>query len=493
MSDGPGQFGLDFGTTTTLLATHDQLLPLGELTEWMPSLVGLDDDGSLIVGEQAESAGPGLTIRSVKRAITKRWNDIRESRLAQVRRISADEVIVELLREVVARAWVRGVDIGAPVPVTVGCPAIWDSGQRQRFLRLLERAGVPARAGDLVDEPVAAGIAWLARQPRTGNPMRLVVFDMGGGTLDIAVIDVRGPDDSDIHLLAAVGRAEAGDSLDQTIADDIAADLGLADGGDPWQRELLLDAARRLKVWLTTEAESVVVLDRELFGAINEVWFGRDRLEELFAPQMDRAIELVLVALRAAHLTDLPPDVTPVGWPSPGQLLSGVDVMLLSGGMSRVPFVARRLREVLGPAALVTPAADPPEAAVVAGLTRAARYRRNTRYALGYHIVLEWDGDQRTIYEAHMPILESWWIERNWGGELRFLCTGRGLDLPGHGHGVLRAVPDSGPPPGASLNGASLDGYPVALNGDQFELAIYPSGRLRMIDATGVHEGRTRA
>src|SRR5690606_6768697 len=114
------------------------------------------------------------------------------------------------------------------------------------------------------------------------------------------------------------------------------------------RRELLLDAARRLKVGLTTEEEAVASLARDLF-AVGEVWYERPRLEAAFAPQLDRAIELVHVALRIAHLSTGTPDAPPDPSPPPDQLLAGVDVVLLAGGMSRVPYVTTRLRELFGP------------------------------------------------------------------------------------------------------------------------------------------------
>mgnify|MGYP002621231816 FL=1 len=500
---------LDFGTTKTLVASGPHVPALGSMDRWMPSLVGLDDDGTILVGADADLAVPERQIRSIKRAITKRKNDIRDTAIWSVRPTSADELIVALLGHVVVRAAGAGVDLLRPRALAVGCPSVWDSGQRQRFVRLLNEAGIPASPADLVDEPVAAGIAWLDRQSLTGaTPLRLLVFDMGGGTLDIAVIDVLGSRDDDIHLLAAVGRAEAGDTLDERIAEDLARDLGLINHDDPddedtgydsgirsldaRQRDLLLRAARRLKVGLTTEEEAVAPLLREEFG-VGEVWYERSRLEAAFAPQMDRAIELVHVALRIAHLSTGTPDAPPDPSPPPDQLLASVDVVLLAGGMCRVPYVAQRLRQLFGPTPTIALAYDPPEEAVVRGLASAGRYRTNTGYALDYHIVLEWDDGLRScsLYEAYMPILEPWWFERGWPGELRFLCTGRGLDLPRHGKGVLR-VTGTDRPVAATLDGASLDGFPVVLNGDAFELAIYPSGRLVVTDGAGVHVGRVR-
>jgi molecular chaperone DnaK (HSP70) len=472
--------GLDFGTTTTLLATGDSVVPLGKLRPWLPSLIGFDSDGSVLVGEEADAAEPGQTMRSVKRAITKRWNTIRDSALPWAG-TAADELIVELLRTVCNEAWARDLDLSEPGTVAVGCPAVWDSGQRRRLVRLLNRAGVAAGVSDLVDEPIAAGIAWLVRQPSTRTPMRMLVFDMGGGTLDLAVIDIRGTDEHDVYLLAAVGRAEAGDALDEAIAADLARDLLVADDLTQHRRELLLDAARRLKERLSIEDEDVVVLRREEFPIGNEAWYNRTRLAAALAPQLDRAMTAVLLALRTAYLSEAP-DTAPVSWPPHEQLLGGVDIVLLSGGMSRVPAVADRLRRDFPATTTVALATDPPEEAVALGLARAAPFRRNTRYALPYDIRLEWDEgrESRVLYEAYMPIIESWWLERNWSGELKFRCTGHGLGLPEDGVGVLRA------------GGGDMDGHPVQLNGENLELSIYPSGRIVLADGAGSHEGRAR-
>jgi len=162
--------GLDFGTTTTLLATDAGLVSLGPLREWMPSLVGFDDDGSILVGEAAETGMPGQTIRSIKRAITRRQRTIRVDAPWGQRQIDADEFIVAVLRETVRRAEAAGLDLSEPGGTTIGCPAIWDGDQRRRYLRLLRKAGIAARPIDLVDEPIAAGISWIASQPASEQP-----------------------------------------------------------------------------------------------------------------------------------------------------------------------------------------------------------------------------------------------------------------------------------------------------------------------------------
>ncbi len=225
---------------------------------------------------------------------------------------------------------------------------MWDGKQRRRLLTAAQQAGLSVTLDGLVDEPVAAGIAWLAGSSAgLGGPMRVLVFDMGGGTLDIAVLDVRGVNHHDVSVLAAVGLAEAGDALDEAIAADL--DFVLAKAGvdvdalpnPDWARELLLTAARDVKVRLSTEDEEPVVLDRTVFGP-NEIWYSRDELNEIFQPQLDRAEQYIAAALRVARMVEeaagsayeisrLPVDA----------LVSSVDVVVLSGGMSRVPSCRR--------------------------------------------------------------------------------------------------------------------------------------------------------
>jgi molecular chaperone DnaK len=487
-------FGLDFGTTTTLAASTDGPLWIGTTWPWLLSLVGYEPDGSVVVGEAAQHAQPGQRIRSIKRAITRRRTHVRVDAPAGVRDVQVDDLILEILRTASRRVWRMGVDPFDQVRLHLGCPAMWDGDQRRRLLEIAHRAGLPVTLATLVDEPVAAGIAWLSSRPAgEPDPGRIVVFDMGGGSLDVAVLDARGA--GQVCVLAAVGIAEAGDALDEEIADDLDDALAMA-GIDidalphrPYVVEdLLLDAARRLKVELTRLAEDVVVLDPRVFGR-NEVWYRRDQLDAAFAPQMDRAMECVASALRAARLTELPPDAAyDIARMPIEHLVGGVDVVLLSGGMSQVPLVERRIRAVFPTPTRVELAATPPETAVALGLALADRYRRISMFRPAVDIRLEWGREERTVYEAYTPLVESWQILRG-DRDLRFIRTGRELGLPGQTTGRLRVVSHTDDAIPASLGGTGMDGFPVVL-GERFELSIHPSGRIRVVDEAGTHEGQ---
>src|SRR5690606_31836891 len=142
-----------------------------------------------------------------------------------------------------------------------------------------------------VDEPVAAGIAWLSGDPaQRPDQFRVLVFDMGGGTLDIAVLDVR--DRRDVAVLAAIGVPEAGDALDETIASDLEGMLDVridALDNPEGARAELRAAARRLKLELSTDDEAPVNFSALYFDSA-ELWYSRTQLEAAFHRQMDDAL-----------------------------------------------------------------------------------------------------------------------------------------------------------------------------------------------------------
>ncbi|MBB5869652.1 molecular chaperone DnaK (HSP70) [Allocatelliglobosispora scoriae] len=489
--------GLDFGTSTTLVASPHGVVPIGDTSTWMPSVVGHDDSGTAVVGEQALELRQEQVVRSVKRAITEGSEFVRVDSPNGPGNVRADDLIIAIMREAAARGSARGQEMSDPDALRLGCPAMWDGGQRRRLVELARRAGLPVTLASLVDEPVAAGIAWLAGRPAdAAGPLRVVVFDMGGGTLDIAVLDVSGAEHHDVAVLAAIGIDEAGDTLDDAIADDlefVLAAAGVDIGGlaNPRRaRARLPYAARAAKIGLTTETEFDVKLSRREFG-IASVGYRRDQLDEAFEPQMDRAELYVGAALRAARLTERgAASAHDVLRMSIDELVEDVDVVVLSGGMSQIPYVAQRLAALFPPTTRIETACTPSENAVALGLAQATRYGRINMYRPALDILLEWDGGQqsRTVYDAYTPLIAPGQLSRG-GRDLRFIRTGRELDLPPSGTGRLRVVAyaDDGVP--ATLGGTDLDGFPVALSDQAFEFSIFPDGRIRLIDAGGAYEG----
>ncbi len=490
--------GLDFGTTTTLIASVKGVVPIGISSPWMPSLVGYSDDGAIVAGEPALEIAEEQVVRSIKRSITAGRDFVRVDTPAGIRDVRADDLIVEVLREAARRGTVKGQDMTGKNALRLGCPGMWDGRQRRRLVELARRADLPLTLASLVDEPVAAGIAWLAaREAAATAPLRVLVFDMGGGTLDIAVLDVRGVNHHDVSVLAALGVPEAGDALDDAIAEDLDYALGAA-GVDidalshPQRaRERLRDAAREAKIALSTAPDHIVALPRRLFGS-SEIVYTREQLNEVFAPQMDRAELYVAAALRAARLTELVSGTAyDIARAPIDSLVEGVDVVVLSGGMCQIPYVTQRMADLFPSTTQVEMASAPAENAVAIGLAKAAHYGRINMYRPAFDILVEWDrgSEFRTLYEAFTPLVEAWQIVQG-GSDLRFTRNGLDLSLPRKAtKGRLRVVSHSGQKVRASLGGDSLDGFPVALSEQKFEFSIYPNGRIRLTDGSGTHEG----
>ena len=281
-----------------------------------------------------------------------------------------DEVVLGLLSEIAARTRTQGLHLDQEPLVRLGCPAMWTGPQRRRLIDLARKAGLPVDHATLVDEPVAAGVAWLAHRylaHRDAPQGRVLVFDMGGGTLDLAVLDVVGGAKPDVTVLAAIGLAEAGDDLDRTLVRELEADLasqGFEVDASPDAAELrgeLLTLARNTKITLSASTQRTIALDAERFGRVETIEFSRAQLEEAFEPQLARAEQMVWAALRAAKLTEefapkegvparaeisamKPEELRRLG---PEELAKDVKYVVLAGGMSRIPLVARRLGELL--------------------------------------------------------------------------------------------------------------------------------------------------
>jgi molecular chaperone DnaK (HSP70) len=496
---------LDFGTSTTLVASTRGVVTIGNDTTfpWMPSLVGFADDGTVVVGEKVALTVPdGQQVRSIKRLITDQRDFVRVDLPSGPRDIRVDDLLVELLREAGRRGARRGQDVGAGSLIRLGCPAMWDGRQRRRLLGAAHRADLPVVLATMVDEPVAAGVAWLAHQAAgAGRPQRIVVFDMGGGTLDIAVLDVRGVNHRSVSVLAALGVAEAGDALDDAIAADL--DFELARVGididalpNPSRARIRLrDEARLVKEQLSVDDEHPIALSPLAFGRAEEIWYTRERLGEVFQPQMERAEDAVGMALRIARITELAGSTTQSAYQIARtpmeELVEGVDVVLLSGGMCRVPYVRERLQWMFPPSTRVEPAMDAPENAVAIGLAKAGEFGKINMYRPAFDVLLEWDRGRefRTVYEAFTPLVGRAQVARG-GDDLRYCRNGQELSLPRTGKGRLRVVSHSGERLRASMGSRSLDGFKVALSDEKFEFSIYPDGRIRMTDGAGAFDGR---
>jgi molecular chaperone DnaK (HSP70) len=494
--------GIDFGTSTSLAAEGipfrpTAVVPLGVATSAMPSWVGVTDLG-LISGEAAQSLPLALVARSVKRAVTRGWATVSLEGDPD-RTIDADHAISAVLREIGTRARNRGLvlDSGS---IRLGCPAMWNAPRRQRLLNLAQGAGIPVGDHTLIDEPIAAGVAWIARRVHDFHEEvrgRVLVFDMGGGTLDVALLDVEATPGRtpEISVLASAGRDEAGDELDRSIERDLVAmlgDMGVDVEGheDGTLNATILQEARRAKEMLSSQHD-VVVAPRHPTVALPHVTYTREQLEVAFEGQLRNAYGLVEACLRESLLTHVE-NVGPVGArrKSLADLAPEVDYVVLVGGMSQIPVVQRRLGETFPGAQLYTDVGVRSEEAIVAGLADTAAYDRINLHRPGFDFVLEWDGQPgQLLYEAYSPFYESW--EAMQRTVLYYERRLPARELPAGGTGALRIRTTSGGEVALQIEGTQTPGLPVPFGRSEVMLRIYPNGHIIFIDGKG-HQHQLR-
>jgi molecular chaperone DnaK (HSP70) len=489
----PTDVGVDFGTATTFVAARPptgppEIVPLGRSTAWLPSLARADGD-AIVAGEDADD-GNGAAIRSVKGAITHRRSTVTGWGPDGPVTVAADAAVAAVLAEAARRAGAAGLALDNGCPVRLGCPVLWDGGQRRRLLDVAGSAGLAVDESRLIEEPVAAGLAWLthAYLGRGERPEgRLMVFDMGGGTLDIAVMAVSAGPRPRVAVLGAAGSAVAGDALDTEMARDMAAemaghgvDVTLFDRPEvAWA--LLERAAREAKTRLSHVDEHLVMLPTPLRYP-HPVRYDRTRLEAAFRGQMDGAETLALSALRTARSTRQPLTAAQLRAVSRTSLADDVDFVLLVGGMSRIPYVQRRLAALFRRARIYRHAGGAADEAVVAGLAGTGD-EEVTLHRPGFDLVLEWGEGRRVCYEAYTPLFEPWQIYSGYS-ELVFERWLRPPDVPARGEGRVRAFGLSGREVALEVDGR-VGPVPVRFGPDGVALRLSGDGAFALRDAGG--------
>lgn len=422
-------YGVDFGTSTSLVGVSTsfdpEVVPLGTIDPWLPSVVGLDGQ-TWRDGEQAVLLPEPQLVRSVKRAITRNVETVEVFDGDSVVEVNADDVIRRILRMIKTTASNNFLDLDQEGAVRLGCPAMWTGAQRQRLLTLAQEAGLPVGDSTLIDEPVAAGVAWVNSMVRANNAVegKVLVFDMGGGTLDVAVLDVEGRPGFDpaISVQSAVGVDEAGDALDEAIAADLIVKYraeGLEVEGHQHERALRSEIRRKahdVKIELGTDLETLVVVSDAPVD-VPVVEYTRGELNLAFHEQLGRAMRTVEHALRAAVVsqvrnanTDVSKRPSAVIKLTLDDLLPQIDYVLLAGGMSRVPAVREHFATFVPADRIYFGGRGDPALAIVQGLSEDASYERLNLHRPGFDFVLEWEDESTgeaqsvVVYEAYSPL-----------------------------------------------------------------------------------------
>jgi molecular chaperone DnaK (HSP70) len=396
MTSPPENFGLDFGTSTSFIGrfVNPQTELLGSGVDgFIPSLVRKTQD-TVLCGFETKGRVDGRYFRSLKKWIGRERQDVCVEGCDSIidcahERVTAEEVddlIVLLLEHIVSDAEQNsGVNLRARGAVKMGCPAMWNTSQRERLSLIAQRVGLDVDAKSLIDEAVAAGLVWVtARQSDVKTNGKILVIDMGGGTLDIAVLSIaseitESSSVPEIVVQSSTGNAIAGDYLDIKIAgalrsklDDMGFDL--KDLGNQ-----LIDLAEMAKKKLSKVetwnlgAEAKLQPGYDAFADAN-VSLSQAELNRYLRPVVDAAFAEVESALRLAMISEsisfsdeIPVPVNAQSgnlggvvkkkhlWKQrikleeamcvdPADLYRDLDFVVLAGGMSHLPQIQHELR-----------------------------------------------------------------------------------------------------------------------------------------------------
>ena len=375
--------GIDLGTTNSEVAVvqngRPRILDV-DAGKMLPSVVGLADDGALLVGDSARNQltlYPERTIRSVKRRMGEDVSLGMGEQSYRPQEISA--LILGRLKQAAEQN--LGETIGKAV-ITV--PAYFSDAQRQATRDAGELAGLEVVR--IINDPTAAALAYEVAHE---GARTILVYDLGGGTFDVSVVRMSG---EITEVLASHGNNQlGGDDFDAKLIDHVLSHLSEVQGADPSS-----DRAAMARIQRASEAAKIALSDAP-YARIDEEYLiehdghplhlsleiARGTYEELIAGYIDETLQAVHIALKGAGLA-----------------VADIDEILLVGGATRTPLIQQRLEETLGmqPRAEVDPdlcvaAGAAIQAAVIAGEQVASVLVDITPYTFGTSAFAELNGE----------------------------------------------------------------------------------------------------
>ncbi|MGN0063732.1 MAG: Hsp70 family protein, partial [Nocardioides sp.] len=324
--------GIDLGTTNSVVAVLEggepTVIANAEGARTTPSVVAFAKSGEVLVGEVAKRqavTNVDRTIRSVKRHMGEDWKVDIDGKAFTPQQISAF-VLQKLKRD--AEAYLGETVTEAVITV----PAYFSDAQRQATKEAGEIAGL--KVSRIVNEPTAAALAYGLDK---GDDQTILVFDLGGGTFDVSLLEIG---EGVVEVKATSGDNHlGGDDWDNRVVEWMVDKFKAANnvdlGADKIAKQRLQEAAEKAKIELSSSSETQIHLPYITHGESGPLHFE----EKLTRAEFQRITSDLLERTKAPFKNVLKDAGVPV---------SDIDHVVLVGGSTRMPAVTDVVKELLG-------------------------------------------------------------------------------------------------------------------------------------------------
>ena len=353
--------GIDLGTTNSCVSILEngnvKVIENAEGARTTPSIIGYANDGEILVGQPAKRqavTNPKNTLYAVKRLIGRRFEeDVVQKDIKMVpynivkadngdawveakgQKMAPPQVSAEVLKKMKKTAEDY---LGEPVTeAVITVPAYFNDSQRQATKDAGRIAGLDVKR--IINEPTAAALAYGLDKAKGDHT--IIVYDLGGGTFDVSVIEIAEVDgEHQFEVLATNGDTFlGGEDFDLRLIDYLVEEFKKESGmdlkGDPLAMQRLKEAAEKAKIELSSTQQTDVNLPYVTADASGpkhlNVKVSRAKLESLVEDLVARTIEPCRVALKDAGLD-----------------VSKIDEVILVGGQTRMPLVQKTVAEFFG-------------------------------------------------------------------------------------------------------------------------------------------------
>ncbi|HTN32392.1 MAG TPA: molecular chaperone DnaK [Marinobacter sp.] len=353
--------GIDLGTTNSCVAIMDggkvKVIENAEGDRTTPSIIAYTDDGEILVGQSAKRqavTNPQNTLYAIKRLIGRRFDDAvvqKDINMVPYKIIKADngDAWVDIKGQKMAPPQISAETLmkmkktaedylGEKVTeAVITVPAYFNDSQRQATKDAGRIAGLEVKR--IINEPTAAALAY-GMDKKSGD-RTIAVFDLGGGTFDLSIIEIADVDgEHQFEVLATNGDTFlGGEDFDMKIieylADQFKKDSGIDLRGDSLAMQRLKESAEKAKIELSSSQQTDVNLPYITADASGpkhmNVKLTRAKLESLVEELVQRCLEPCKVALKDA-----------------GMSASEIEEVILVGGQTRMPLVQEKVKEFFG-------------------------------------------------------------------------------------------------------------------------------------------------